>query len=580
MFLIVESLRWLASQLHSLIAYIVLFQVQIVPNKSLDMIVAKEDTALLKNEISLVNLPSCFSCICKKHQQSCFHSKQVLLILFWQFSVFMASTMLTYSLLSLPMVASDFILIWDILQLIVYMFYPVLGYLGERFLRYKLLMIGIFLSSVSCFINMVLTTMILMARSGSDLQFYLCISYIIVSFPGMCGFGILISNIFQFAVSQIQFAPSADLAAYARWGACSIVIGTALPILLIVLCTSSYISSIWLLLPQLVCLSMMIIATLIVVLTRHQLIIEYAPYSDPVKLILQVLRYSWKHKYLLRRSAFAYDDGYVSRIDLGKCRYGGPFTTEQVESVKCFLRIVIIPLCHVLIPLYCARTLGKYYIRNLENPDFLQNLLLNFPSAVECFVAGICIALFQSIIVPYFPRCVVSIRKRILIGIVFYCLAAASTTVIRFNIDHSQIKVNYTENFNTEDEDEVWSYHLNVVPILLLGFGLFFNLASQLELLFAQVPYSMLGILIGIVHFELGVPVLTDFIGEFTQAANHWEYFLVITVFGMISLIVCSLAVYFYKHQQGNEPSDINVRSKIEEIFNKELNKENRSSSP
>ena len=533
------------------------------------MIVAKEDTALLKSESSLVNLPSCFSCICKKHQQSCFHSKHVLLILFWQFSVFMANTMLKYSFLSLPMVASNFILIWDILQLIVYMFYPVLGYLGERVLRYKLLMIGIFLSSVSCFINMVLTAMILMAGSSSDLQFYLCISYIIVSFPRMCGFGIFISNIAQFIASQIQFAPSADLAAYARWGTCSMVIGTALPILFIVLCTSSYISSIWLLLPQLVCLSMMIIATLIVVLTRHQLIIEYAPYSDPVKLILQVLRYSWKHKYPLRRSAFAYDDGYISRIDLGKCRYGGPFTTEEVESVKCFLRIVIIPLFHVLIPCYCARTIGKYYIRNLENPNFLQNLLLNFPSAAEYFVAGICIVLFQSIIVPYFPRCVVTIQKRILIGIVFYCLAAASTTVIRFNIDHSQIKVNYTENFNTEDE--VWSYHLNVVPILLIGFGLFFNLASQLELLFAQVPYSMLGILIGIVQLEFGVPVLIDFIGEFTHAGNHWEYFLVITVLGVISLIVCSLAVYFYKHRQGNEPSDINVRLKIEEIFNREL---------
>ena len=215
------------------------------------------------------------------------------------------------------------------------------------------------------------------------------------------------------------------------------------------------------------------------------------------------------------------------------------------------------------------RTLGKYYIRNIENPNFLQNLLLNFPSAVEYFVAGICIAFFQSIIVPYFPRCVVTIQKRILIGIFFFCLAAASTTVIRFNIDHSQINFNYTDNFNTKDE--VWPYHLNVVPILLIGFGLFFNLTSQLELLFAQVPYSMLGILVGIVQLELGVPVLMDFIGEFTQAANHWEYFLVITVLAVISLIVCSLAVYCYKHRQGNEPSDINVRSKIEEIFNREL---------
>ena len=39
--------------------------------------------------------------------------------------------------------------------------------------------------------------------------------------------------------------------------------------------------------------------------------------------------------------AFIYcKDELPSRIDFGKSKYGGPFTTEQVEDVKTFLRFI------------------------------------------------------------------------------------------------------------------------------------------------------------------------------------------------------------------------------------------------
>ena len=43
-----------------------------------------------------------------------------------------------------------------------------------------------------------------------------------------------------------------------------------------------------------------------------------------------------------QRSAFTYcEDTIPSRIDFGKSKYGGPFTTEQVEDVKTLLRSTI-----------------------------------------------------------------------------------------------------------------------------------------------------------------------------------------------------------------------------------------------
>ena len=73
-------------------------------------------------------------------------------------------------------------------------------------------------------------------------------------------------------------------------------------------------------------------------------------------LIFNVLRYAKKNKYPRLRSAFTYwDDKPFSRIDLGKTKYGGPFTTEQVEDVKTFFRIVVVILgCSSFVGLYVS----------------------------------------------------------------------------------------------------------------------------------------------------------------------------------------------------------------------------------
>ena len=54
-----------------------------------------------------------------------------------------------------------------------------------------------------------------------------------------------------------------------------------------------------------------------------------------------IYKYSWKHKVPERRSAFTYwEEDIPRRIDLGKNKYGGPFTNEEVEDTKTFLRIL------------------------------------------------------------------------------------------------------------------------------------------------------------------------------------------------------------------------------------------------
>ena len=80
--------------------------------------------------------------------------------------------------------------------------------------------------------------------------------------------------------------------------------------------------------------------------------------SNPFKLVATVLRYAWKNKQPQFRSAFTYQDhAKPSRIECAKGIFGGPFTTEQVEDVKTFLKIVF-----TLVPVGGTLVLGIFLI--------------------------------------------------------------------------------------------------------------------------------------------------------------------------------------------------------------------------
>ena len=65
--------------------------------------------------------------------------------------------------------------------------------------------------------------------------------------------------------------------------------------------------------------------------------------NNPFTTVYKVLKYAWQHKCPERRSAFTYwEEDIPPRIDLGKNKYGGPFTTEEVEDVKTFLLLLLV----------------------------------------------------------------------------------------------------------------------------------------------------------------------------------------------------------------------------------------------
>ena len=100
---------------------------------------------------------------------------------------------------------------------------------------------------------------------------------------------------------------------------------------------------------QAVCLSCSGVTITVVIATYHLLRhhIDTTPlFGSPIKLIVKVLNYARKNKYPKNRSALTYwEESAPSRLDLGKDKYGGPFTGEEVEDVKTVLRLFPILLC-------------------------------------------------------------------------------------------------------------------------------------------------------------------------------------------------------------------------------------------
>ena len=134
-----------------------------------------------------------------------------------------------------------------------------------------------------------------------------------------------------------------------------------------------------------------------------------------------IAQYAIKHKYPRQRSAFTYcEDTLPSRIDFGKSKYGGPFTTEQVEDVKTLLRTVLFILSGSAL----FGIGSKFYYRSeiatklfdIESDPSLSNLPIrkcSFEFVITNFYtisATVLIPIYELIIHPLFHQLIPNIK--------------------------------------------------------------------------------------------------------------------------------------------------------------------------
>ena len=461
------------------------------------------------------------------------HSKGAVLVLFWDFFIAIAqSNALAISVYdhangSKVEAGLSFTLV-------------VAGYLGDFLIsRHRLILAG----SYSSFVVLILLFPLVLLHLSTSYQLFI---FKILCHTLFVTIGAVRINMLPFNIDQLIGSSSDELTAIMHWHNLGPLVG---PILHTSFESQDYYFShlFWL---------GKIIVCVAAVLVSHSLFnhyLETTPVNtvNPVKLIVRVLCYARKHKYPENRSALTYwEEEAPSRIDLGKDKYGGPFTEEEVEDVKTVLRLLplvfIFGLSGTLYGIFAESMNAKLYgcndpVKGLEVRIIIYIFLLIF----------ILLILRHPKLHKYIP----SMLKRIGMGLTLIVLANIIYTVAAFigNYQFGEIFRCFTVFIQTSlVKRQDWLYFHEITQAIVW----YINNVAAVEFILAQSPKSMRGTLIGLwfclrglrsyLNFVIFLPFL-QYMGPGFPLGRGFYFSLTLAVLSFLVLVLFIFLAKRYK---------------------------------
>ena len=570
---------------------------------------------------------------CCKPKYLCLPSKAAVLIIIWT-TVVGAAFSFIKDFMAFFVVSSKYSHIHDVgtVDLIPYailavmmMFYPLSGFIADVWCgRFKTVMVSMSLIFISLLFAMIASSINLETMlSGAHLKFtshnsktiimlIILVLSLLCFLTGIVGYQ---ANYIQLGLDQLLEAPSEYLGLFIHYASWTFGLGSVLDSLVFSLSachSASFLKALSTSLLIGISITILLMLTIMFTITcwkRKRWFYVEPGQQNPYEIVYKVLHFARKHKYPLQRSAFTYCDDYIpSRLDFAKQRYGGPFTTEQVENVKTLFRILVVLMATG--PTYLLTVSASQYIF----PLFSFHLGKEHFSAVNCSIqkvlltvvtSGYSASLFTNIII--FPIYIwvifVILRKkvpkiftRLGVGIVLSLLGVLTMSIIDV-VGHSMSQ-NGTEqdysnethcmflvkrlNYTLEYEPLNMHWSVAIVPSVFLGIGPLLITTTTLEFISAQSPHSMKGLLVGVSFaiqgfFQLlGIIVILPF--SLTQpwpkklpsvVSCGFVYFLIILSTGLLGFVLFIIAAKKYKYR---ERDDINFCQRdIEEVYTRYL---------
>ena len=550
--------------------------------------------------------------VCLK--RCCIKSKSALLILCWQtFITLTYGYVVEFALAA----ATDIPYLWNYkhegqlqiyattffaLLVILYLFYPLAGCLADiRCGRYKTVFYSLWFmtwSGVFVCIGFIIlsfyTYSILPLKIGSIIPFSIgfgppTVIGILLSLSSSIAFN---ANVIQFGMDQLHDSPSEDSVLFIHWFVFTSHLGAAINKFAVIIIvhiyyqyvisgntnyTPAYILGFHTI--PVVVIILIAISTWIARRNRQWFLIDSGS-RNPYKLVYKVIKFAAQHKNPIRRSAFTYcEDELPSRMDLAKEKYGGPFTTEQVEDVKAFLGILQVLL--TLGPMFTtdiaasnmlfkfSAHLHDWHSHHTSHHRFLNILKSSFEiGGLTEIMIVILIPLYLCLLRPFICRYIPGMLKRIGLGIIIRLLSLLSIFLID-TIGHIYDSTNniicfidgyYYETLSISMWYATIPYTLNTISNLL------FYIAAY-EFICAQSPHAMKGLLIGTFFtvkgvFQLiGVMIILlpftawDFETSFPSCG--FVYYLVNIIVAVIGLVAYTLVARRYQYRQRDEPDNI-----------------------
>ena len=413
---------------------------------------------------------------------------------------------------------------------------------------------------------------------------------LVITIIGISGYG---ANFIQFGLDQLLEAPSRDQALFVHWAkwCYDCLSPVALVILGLHCCGLIKNFKEWVIIVSLILVTTFVLLILIIFSCwkRHWFYTESRRHN-PYKVVAKVLNFARKNNYPLQRSAFTFcDDERPSRLDFAKERFGGPFTTEQVEDVKILLRIVLILL--VIGPTFSMDPL----IDNLSFA-FIGLHMGSFQSLEKCrwdmFVtnSGVIRSAITTLIFPaymwftfsLFHNRIPKMLVRIGCGMVLYFIGSLSVLAVdsighymnkEANVTKCILRIQHINKFPAIPSLNMhWS--VMIPSAIFLGIGPTVVTATVFEFISAQSPISMKGFLFGVFFAVKGVFQLFGSIAIFLFGSQRiWENsvmrehspaisclsrsILFLSAIVLISLMLFLITAKRYKHRErGDRPYD------------------------
>ena len=246
---------------------------------------------------------------------------------------------------------------------------------------------------------------------------------------------------------------------------------------------------------------------------------------NPYKLVYRVTKFAHQHKVPVQRSAFTYcEDELPSGLDLGKEKYGGCFTTEQVEDVKAFYGIIKVLFsfgivffldfaADAILPLFAVHVTPSTDIWSEVYDESLIELLNT--GLLSPLLIVICIPLYLCLLRPFISQYVPGMLKRMGLGM-FLVLLSLITTFAMDTAAHlkSQNHV-YNNTYCMFAINNYYYYYVDypssqnpallLIQLTLSALSHILIYTAVFEFICSQSPHSMKGLLIGMLYAIRGL---------------------------------------------------------------------------
>ena len=456
-----------------------------------------------------------------------------------------------------------------------YLFYPLAGFVADVCCgRHKTVTVSLWVFVVGLSIYVVVNAVVYFY----DQALYVMLVSQLLLLIGVCGFQ---ANAVQYGLDQLLDSPAECLSLFIYWYVWASYVGEGLAKALLACATSPLIKALdFKQFGTVFCVVNGVFAvsigiTLSLSCCKRRWFIVDPGSRNPYKLVYRVLRFAAKNKYPIQRSAFTYcEDELPSRIDFGKHKYGGPFTTEEVEDVKTFLSILSVLFA---VGFVFTTEMAAYdvlsYTTVLKLSDYAASFF-SLGSAPPLFVV-LFIPLYIFIIRPLFSYYVPGLFKRMGLGMVFYLLAVCCRSVNETALQIQDHNETCSERINlniTLSSFEV--YPAFVTQNVFCALAFFFFYPSVFEFICSQSPHAMKGLLIGVyfairgVYLLFGVGIMIPFYFWTTHLFScNLAYYLVNVFIAIVGLVVYTVAARRYKYRDRQRGDYPNIHLFAEEYY-------------